>query len=203
MRDGTGTSFEPMSRDWFTTDPRRDAPNAGVEFDVDAIVVVVTATHPVHRLPSSEEPDPIRSDPTAPEHHGWTPNDALGDDSLAGEPIDRGTRTPMWTRTSSPSLPCALAARKTNNHRNASSSSAKQVNVPGRDGGAHGEGHLPSIARAWICRPGERSVCGFPNEIREESRVRAGTQILNCDSSIIDRTFGFFYFFFIEQFHPL
>lgn len=76
MRDGTGTSFEPMSRDWFTTDPRRDAPNAGVEFDVDAIVVVVTATHPVHRLPSSEEPDPIRSDPTAPEHHGWTPNDA-------------------------------------------------------------------------------------------------------------------------------
>ena len=74
MRDGTGTSFEPMSRDWFTTDPRRDAPNAGVEFDVD--VVVVTATHPVHRLPSSEEPDPIRSDPihNRPRaHHGWTP----------------------------------------------------------------------------------------------------------------------------------
>ena len=46
---------------------------------------------------------------------------------------------------------------------------------------------LQSLVRGYVVHAIERA-----SEIREESRVRAGTQILNCDSSVIDRTFGFY-----------
>jgi len=44
--------------------------------------------------------------------------------------------------------------------------------VPGRDGGAHGEGHLQSsIARAWICRPRRRRTSRGSSE-RPSARPR-------------------------------
>ena len=117
MRDGTGT-FEPMSRDWFATDPRRDAPNAGLTSS-SSHPFISTARRFRRRHTRSEEPDPdpIRSDPIQPPPSARMGTDARRrDDSLEGEPIERGTRAP-----SSPfrrSIVIARSPRKTNKQRN-------------------------------------------------------------------------------------
>lgn len=152
MRDGTGT-FEPISRDWFTTDPRRDAPNAGVYSTSSSSSSSPLHTRSVHRRRRPKNPirsDPIRSN--RPRAHGWEPMMRRGTIlSGANRAIAGRARRHRRFRVRS------RREKQTRRKRRVASRRVVVVrqttNVPGRDGGAHGEGHLPSIARAWICRP--------------------------------------------------
>lgn len=183
MRDGTGT-FEPISRDWFTTDPRRDAPNAGVYSTSSSSSSSPLHTRSVHRRrrpsSSSEEPDPIRSDPIQPPPSArMGTDDASGDDSLGGEPIDR------WTRTSSPSLPCALAERKTNEKKETRRVASRRRRP------SNNKRTRPGWRRAWRGTSSFNRSCvdmsSTPSDRArkfEKCRVR-GTQNLHCDSSVI------------------
>jgi len=188
MRDGTGT-FEPMSSDWFATDPRRDAPNAGLTSSSShpfQRASFSSSSHPARRT-RSIRPDPIRSN--RPRAHGWE-NRCASTGRFSRRRTDRtrdARRQDARTVVTVPSLHRHRAVAEKNKQTKKRSHPSND-NVPGRDGGAHGEGHLPSIARAWICRrnrprPGEcrapriGCVC-FPNP-----GAHGGTQSLNRDSS--------------------
>ena len=115
------------------------------------------------RGPNVEHPiGPTRSDPIQPpqdERARSTTTDGVRAIPSARAPSSRDTaaRTRLGPRAGA----STERRKKQTKAEDAGSSSARASSiidhVPGRDGGAHGEGHLQSsIARAWICRPRRR-----------------------------------------------
>ena len=129
------------------------------------------------RGPNVEHPiGPTRSDPIQPpqdERARSTTTDGVR--AIPSARARRRRETPRLGRGSV--LERARRRREEKNKRKPKTrvrrASASSIDhVPGRDGGAHGEGHLQSsIARAWICRPRRRRTSRGSSE-RPSARPR-------------------------------